>query len=612
MKKTFLSLLAILIITSCSKDDSNIQIEPEPPEIKITDPCNFDILDISPNSTININCLLNLSNKEITLPENIKFNFNGGDIINGTLIFDGGTIDGELLNSKLTIKGSVKLTSKEFKFKTDRWDITEGKVSNETALANRQKINKVIELVENLGGDVFELGKMDAYFNVEANKVERSYMNDRAIRIPSDFHFKMSDDTFLRVQPTHFAAYYLLSTYLTDNTKISGGNLIGDRYEHDYSPIIDVQGVERNTHEFGLLLGIIGAHDAIIDGVKFSNPTGDGIIISHKILRNPDGTLTNGNRTSERVLIKNCIIKEARRNGISVTDANGITIENCQISDTGKGEQAFDTGGNKVYNSSGVLPKYGIDLEPERVIDNGTLIEYQRVENIKIIGSTFKGNEFGDVLSHFCIKLLVEDNFFDKWVAGGSSNNVTIRGNTFKSRFPISESIFAISIKSNVKRGEELVHDFIVSDNKISDYSVGISLSADNHQILNNTFTNCVSGITFGKLSNTLIKGNTITSNISIPSYGYRTRKTLVQNVIIEGGLVDVTNRPIDLHGLNQESTNSNIEVTFKDVELNSSNNYPNYIKDGKNIKFQGCNSRSRLEKINSFNIIEENSNFGN
>ncbi|WP_271407396.1 right-handed parallel beta-helix repeat-containing protein [Tenacibaculum soleae] len=612
MKKTFLNLLIILIITSCSKDDSNIQILPEPPEIKVTDPCNFDILDISANSTININCLLNLNNKEITLPENIKFNFNGGDIINGTLIFDGGTIDGELLNSKLTIKGSVKLTSKEFKFKTDRWDITEGIVSNEIALTNRKNINKTIELVERLGGDVFELGKMDAYFNVEANKVERSYMNDRAIRIPSDFHFKMSDDTFLRVQPTHFAAYYLLSTYLTDNTKISGGNLIGDRYEHDYSPIIDAQGVERNTHEFGLLLGIIGAHDAIIDRVKFSNPTGDGIIVNHKVLRNPDGTLTNGNRTSERVLIKNCIIKEARRNGISIVDANGITIENCQILDTGKGEQALDTGGNKVYNSSGVLPKYGIDIEPERRIIDGVVIEDQRVENIKIIGSTFKENEFGDIVCAFGTNISIDNNFFDKWVAGGSANNVNITNNTFKSRFSLTESVFAISIKSNFKRGEELVHDFLVSGNDISGYSVGINLSADNHQVLDNTFTNCVSGIFFGKLSNTLIKDNIITSNISIPSYGYRTRKTLVQNVIIEGGFVDVTNRPIDLHGLNQESINTNIEVTFKNVELNSSNTYPNYIIDSKNIKFQSCNSRSRLDKINSFNIIEENSSFAN
>ena len=610
MKKTFLSLLVILIITSCSKDDLNIKTLPEPPEIKVTDPCNFDILDISPNSTININCLLNLNNKEITLPENVKFNFNGGDIINGTLIFDGGTIDGELLNSKLTIKGSVKLASKEFKFKTDRWDITEGKVSNEIALTNRKNINKTIELVKKLGGEVFELSKMDAYFNVEANRGEALYKSERAIRIPSNFHFKMNDDTFLRVQPTHFAGYNLFTLYLTDYSIISGGNLIGDRYEHDYSPIIDLQGVNRDTHEYGILISIIGAHNAVIDDVKMSDPIGDGIFVSHKVIRNPDGSLTNGNKTSEQVIIKNCIIKEARRNGISIVDVDDITIENCQILDTGKGEQTFDSAGNKIYSSAGTLPKYGIDIEPIRRIINGVVIEDQRVENIKINGGTFKGNEFGDIVCAFGTNISIDNNFFDKWVAGGAANNVKITNNTFKSRFATTESIFAISIKSHFKRGEELVHDFLVSGNNISGYSVGMNLSADKHQILNNTFTNCVSGIVFGKLSNTLIKGNIITSDIR-NSYGYRTRKTLAQNVVIDGGDVNVTNRPIDLHGLNQESTNANIEVTFKDVELNSSNNYPNYIIDGKNIKFQGCNSRSRLDKIDSSNIIEENSNFG-
>ena len=611
MKKTFLNLLIILIITSCNKDDPSNQILPEPPEIKVTDPCSFDILDISPNSTVDINCLLNLNNEEITLPENVKFTFNGGDIINGTLIFNGGTIDGELLNSKLTIKGSVRLTSNEFKFKTDRWDITEGAVSNEIALTNRKNINKTIELVKKLGGEIFELGKMDVYFNVEANRNEFIYKNERSIRIPSNFHFKMNDDTFLRVQPTHFAGYYLFTLYLTDYSIISGGNLIGDRYEHDYSPIIDLQGQNRNTHEYGMLISVLGAHDAIIDGVKMSNPIGDGVFVSHKVIRNPDGSLTNGNKTSERVTIKNCIIKEARRNGISIVDADGITIENCQILDTGKGEQTFDSAGNKLYSSAGTLPKYGIDIEPIRRIIDGAVIEDQRVENIRIIGSTFKGNEFGDIVCAFGSNISIDNNFFDKWVAGGAANNVQITNNTFKSRFPVTESIFAINIKSHFKRGEELVHDFLVSGNNISDYSVGINLSANKHQILNNTFTNCVSGIIFGKLSNTLVKDNIIISEIS-NSYGYRTRKTLAQDVVIEGGNINVTNRPIDLHGLNQESTNTNIEVTFKDVELNSSNNYPNYIKDGKNIKFQGCHSRSRLEKINSFNIIEENSNFAN
>ncbi len=619
IKKTLrnLSFILVILITSCDKDEIEInQLDIEQPENTATETCSFDSLDITANSTINIDCILNLNGETITLPKNVNFDFDGGDIINGTLIFDGGIIDGRLLSSKLTLEGQAKLKSPDFRFYTIRWDITEGKVSDEIALKNREHINKVIELVKKLEGNVFELGKLDVYFNVEANKLNRKYMTDRAIRIPSDIHFKMNNDTFLRVQPTRFPIYYLISVYLTDNTKISGGNLIGDRYEHDYTPINDTVGVDRSEHGWGFLMGVIGSHDAIIDGVKLNNATGDAIIVSHKLIRNPDGTLTDGNRTSENVVIKNCVIKEARRNGMAITDANGVIIDNCQFIDTGKGDQAYDTGGNEIFSSSGALPKYGIDLEPSRVIDaDGALLEYQRVENITIRNSKFTGNEFGDIVNHVASNVLIENNFFDKWVAGGTSNHVTIKNNTFESRFPVDQSgIFAIIITSNVKRGEELVHDFIVSGNEISGYSVAISVSGDNQEILNNTITNCASGISFGGLSNSLIKDNIINCDLPIASFGYRTRDAVAQNIMIEGGSVNVTNRPINIQGLNQEITDSTIEVTFNNIDLNtSSTNFSNYINNGENILFRDCRSNTRLEKDGSTdNIIVENSTFEN
>jgi len=151
-------------------------------------------------------------------------------------------MDGRLMNSSLEITGEANLIESTFKFWPSRWEIQEGQVTNEVALLNRMHMNKSIETIERLNGNIFELDKIDAFFNVEANKVDRVYLSERSIRIPSNFHFKMSDATFLRVQPTNYPAYALLTTYLTDNATISGGNLVGDRWDHDYTPIFDVAG----------------------------------------------------------------------------------------------------------------------------------------------------------------------------------------------------------------------------------------------------------------------------------------------------------------------------------------------------------------------------------
>lgn len=614
-------LCLFLSFYSCNKEELFVEqkqeiVEEETPldEDKETTvdtslPCDFSLSSITANSTVIINCVLNLEGNTITLPDNVNIQFEGGEINNGVLVFSGGNIAGDLLNIDLEIKGDVTLKTDNFNFYPEKWGIVEGKTTKEIALQNRKHINKAIELVKHLGGTIFELGKIDAYFNVEANKVNREYCSERSIRIPSDFHFKMGDDTFLRVQPNHFPAYALLTTYVTDNSIISGGNLIGDRWEHDYTPINDIAGVNRADHGYGHLIWVIGSHNTVIDNVIVREAIGEGIQIHAETIRNNDGTLKPGKRTSENILIKNSLITECRRNNIAVVDAKGVVIENCDITDCGKGEQAVDANGKKIYSSAGAQPSYGIDIEALRYVnDDGSIREINKIEDVVIRNSRFTGNEKGDIDVYTVTNVLIENNYFDKWVANFASSYVTIRNNTFESRDP---SFFAIGIQSYInKKSGELNHHYTIENNTIKNYETGVWVAGYNQKISNNSIINCKTGVLLiAGLKDSTFSGNTITSNLDV-SFGYKNLYNCqnINNVTISDETINVKNRPLSLIEILDESKTSSTQITFNNCSFNTENtNFKLHIKAAKNIELKNNTSNTDFEIINSENIILTN-----
>jgi len=642
MKNLIYPMLLVIFI-SCGSDDSSLEVPkttlttenpneiqpgvnsnevlPEASPNTSTEPCKIDLLnkDLGLNlkdiGKKGISCIVDLKGNTVDLPANTILNFDKGDIINGTLNFtSGGQIDGRLLNLSLKIKGDTKLIDNKFIFFASRWSIVEGeKIKNDKkiALQNRKNINEAISTVKRLGGKVFEVNKIDAYFNVEANKVNRQYQQDRSIRIPSDFHFKMSNKTNLRVQPTKFPAYSLITTFVKDNVIISGGNLIGDRWDHDYSPIIDISGTNRDEHGFGNLIWVIGSHFVTIDGVNAKESIGEGIIVHSETIRNPNGTLKTGTRTSENVVIKKCIITACRRNNIAVIDAKGVVIDDCDILDTGKGEQAFDGAGNKIFSSSGTAPRYGIDLEALRFVnDDGTINEINKIDDVVIKNSRFKGNAAGDIDVYTVTNVIIENNFFDKWVANFAANDITIRNNTFVSRDP--EITFGINIQSFIRNDIEFNYNYTITGNTITGYRDGVKLSGYNQKLSNNTIINCVTGLQIGSLADSEISENKYISNLPV-SYGINPfPNSVVENVTILGDSINVTNRPINFRGLNNKSTKNTVQVTLDRCNFKSSKNFPLYLKDSKNISIKNSSLNTKIETINSVNIVEKSNTITN
>ena len=133
----------------------------------------------------------------------------------------------------------------------------------------------------------------------------------------------------LRLQPNDFKSCDIIRV-VGSNVKIRGnGSIIGDRRNHT-----------GNLGEWGMGIRFNGARNATVDGLTVADCWGDCIYIGGD---------------SRNIEIKNCQLRGSRRQGISITKADGVTVSHCTIADI-----------------SGTNPQYAIDIEPNKhcTVDN--------------------------------------------------------------------------------------------------------------------------------------------------------------------------------------------------------------------------------------------------
>lgn len=115
-----------------------------------------------------------------------------------------------------------------------------------------------------------------------------------------------------------------------------------------YNPVLEGDRLTNTTiGEHGWGLTILQSYNIRVIGGTFTNMFGDGIYIGMK-WGTTDGTVP-GN-----IYIEKPVIRQCRRNGISLTSGENVLIVNPEIYNIG------DYGG-----VTGAMPKSGIDIEPE-------------------------------------------------------------------------------------------------------------------------------------------------------------------------------------------------------------------------------------------------------
>ena len=563
--------------------EEEVTEEDEEPEVDPTLPCEFDLNTIAPNSTILINCIMDLDGATISVPANVSILYDGGDIINGTLNFsDNGIISGELLNSSLTLVGSTpQLKDTTFNFDPKRWDIVEGETTSEIAFRNRDILEALMVQVKSMGATTFSIDEMDAYF--EVGKLSSTapganfYPALEAITLPSDFHLLMTNNTHLRVYPNNTSKYALLGVYDSSNIKIEGGNLHGDRDKHDYS--------SGGAHEHGHCLQIRSGQDVLVENVRFSGGTGDGIDI------NSIGFSFQPNyKPSNNIHITNNIFDSNRRNNLSITDGFNIIIENNE----------FLNASQNTALSNGVAPGFAIDIEAVRGRDSdGNMIYYQISKDIIIRNNIERNSRVGAFTVHIGYSVIIENNTTEMPISFSFTDGTTIRGNTVTAK---SGSVSGAGIIAGVPGDSETIYNNEVSNNTINGYPIGITVYNRDAKILENNINDFVSGIFIKDGSDLEISRNILKSSKN-NSKGIFMSLTSLNNVLFSENSIDVTSNAFNFSNVNKEAGQENFKFTVENNTFSSANNAPCLINATKGLSLNKNAINSGIQVFNSESI---------
>ena len=137
---------------------------------------------------------------------------------------------------------------------------------------------------------------------------------------------KLDNEAIIKAITNGETHYSVLNIDNSDNVKISGGTIQGERDTHT-----------GETGEWGNCISIInGSTNIVIENIKLINGWGDGLYINN----------------ATDVKTHNLIIDNCRRNGISVISATNYLSDNDSIS-----------------NINGTDPQFGVDVEPNSATD---------------------------------------------------------------------------------------------------------------------------------------------------------------------------------------------------------------------------------------------------
>lgn len=260
---------------------------------------------------------VNLKGGVCRLPKNMNLYIKGGVIKHGTLIGDGTKIIGKgAVFNKVIIKGN--------------WDVPQISTQLFTNLDEVNSLRQVVALAHPGIQNTITIERGN--YQVKAEKEA-----DVCIPLCSNTNFVLNGSVHL--EPNDFAKSDIILVK-GENIHISGNGIItGDKFSHT-----------GEKGEWGMGINFKRAVNSSVSGLTIQECWGDCIYVGGK---------------SKNILIEKCTLNNGRRQGISVTSANGLTIRDC-----------------KITKVKGTSPQYAIDIEPNRWDSvNHVLIENVQVED---------------------------------------------------------------------------------------------------------------------------------------------------------------------------------------------------------------------------------------
>lgn len=300
--KTYLSTIVVLLLTIIS--------------------CNAQTtlrgLVLKEGRTTIIKSVIDMSGKQLILPKNITLSFEkGGCLRNGKIVGDNTSIVGY----KQGIFDNVEISG--------QWNV---KYISTDMFKDLMKVNDLKNVFALTNDNVKNVVKIDdREFRVAARRVDETIL-----KVPSNTEVILNGT--IKMLPNSFTNYYILELN-GENIQIHGsGAIIGDKHSHTGT-----------TGEWGMGVMLRECSNVDICDITIKDCWGDCIYIGDK---------------STNVHINNCTLDHGRRQGISITSAGKVLIENCTITNVG-----------------GTNPEYAIDVEP----NENDIVESVEIKNVKVI-----------------------------------------------------------------------------------------------------------------------------------------------------------------------------------------------------------------------------------
>ena len=329
-----------------------------------TDSVSYKLLGKLDGDIIYVRDTINLNNKICELPNEVTIKFKGGIIKNGTLIGNNTKLEcTESCLNRVRILGT--------------WNVQEIKSSFFSDLSYDNALKDVVALSDS---------KVKNKIIIDEGKYYVTAYKNGEVCIPIYDNTEIIINGDIILSPNSFRNYYILRAKGRD-IRISGkGAIIGDKQTH-----LGKDG------EWGMGIDLEDAHHTTVTGITVKDCWGDCIYVGSG---------------STDITISNCNIVNGRRQGISITSANGVRINNCIITDV-----------------KGTAPEYAIDIEPNRnetvtnvIIDNviiskcmggimaGCYAENAQIGVVTLTNSSISGEKHFILKFVNCDTAIIENN----------------------------------------------------------------------------------------------------------------------------------------------------------------------------------------------------------
>lgn len=175
----------------------------------------------------------------------------------------------------------------------------------------------------------------------------------KSIKLKNGTQLQMSPDTKLHVIPNSKDSYRVFLIKNIKNASISGGEIIGDKYNH-----------LSKTGEWGMGIEIRDSQNINISNISIDKMWGDAIYVG-----------TNGKNTTYNINLNNIEMNDNRRQGLTIISADTLNAKNI-----------------KARNTSGASPSSGIDIEPN---DGSKILKNIALDRITTSNNAGPGIQIG-------------------------------------------------------------------------------------------------------------------------------------------------------------------------------------------------------------------------